>query len=560
MEKDFFEQSKHRSLLFILAILSYVLLMLGNGIISLTHPDEVFYVQTVKEMLAHKSWLTPIIFDQPHFEKPILFFWMLAVVIKFFGLSPFVARFWPAFFGMVGVGAVYGIALMLFQRKRLAFFSSIILASSFIYLALSRAVLTDMVFTIFVTISIGFFYTGYQYERYRVGAIILSFVTSALAVLTKGILGFLFPTLVVFLFLIYRKDLVFLKSSSVFWGLLLFVLIALPWHVFMVKLYGQRFIDEYIFNVHIRRFFEAEHAKLNHWYFYPGLMFAGILPWTFYLGPAAVLASQHVINKNDGHFKLFFLFSWIAGVFVCIEPAASKLASYIFPVFPAIAIIIAYYLDYVLILAQKGVRLRAFHICHYLMILFFIGIAFAGIIAAKMYRDILVNILPVYCAATLLVVVIGCLIFFKKCQDYVKMVLTPCTVTFILLITLFFVRPYVETWVSCKDISEVFKRLNDQSDTVVLTSKFYVRGVRYYTDRKMAVIDVNGKGFFSPHPIPFLNTDQKVLEFLESQPITYAIVKEGNKRDLERINSHGRFKIETLEGLGGKYLLKIEKI
>ena len=127
-----------------------------------------------------------------------------------------------------------------------------------------------------------------------------------------------------------------------------------------------------------------------------------------------------------------------------------------------------------------------------------------------------------------------------------------------LLAVLFFARPYIEPWVSCKHISDVFNEI-DRSDTPVLASKFYVRGIRYYTDRDMAVIDINGKGFWSPHPIPFLNTDQKVIDFLSQRPMTYAIVKEGNVEDLRRICA-GRYHIEELDGIGGKFILRITKL
>jgi len=77
----------------------------------------------------------------------------------------------------------------------------------------------------------------------------------------------------------------------------------------------------------------------------------------------------------------------------------------------------------------------------------------------------------------------------------------------------------------------------------------------------MAVIDINGKGFFSPHPIPFLNTDEMVISFLDSQPVTHAVLKEGNVIDLKRIFREYEldYKMTELEGFGGKYILRIEK-
>jgi hypothetical protein len=126
----------------------------------------------------------------------------------------------------------------------------------------------------------------------------------------------------------------------------------------------------------------------------------------------------------------------------------------------------------------------------------------------------------------------------------------------ITLVTVLFCRPYAEPWVTCKHISDMLER-TDHSGTVVLTSKFYVRGVRYFTDRKMAVIDINGKGFFSPHPIPFLNSDAKVLAFLRSQPFTFAILKEGDLKHLVSLAERDHFTLTPLGGDGGKELVKI---
>ncbi|MCA9400495.1 MAG: hypothetical protein KC713_02630, partial [Candidatus Omnitrophica bacterium] len=83
-----FEQLPHKLLICLLFAAAYLLFMLGNGMVSLSHPDEVFYTQSAREMLAHRSWLTPVLFDQVHFEKPFLPFVMIISAIKVFGLSP----------------------------------------------------------------------------------------------------------------------------------------------------------------------------------------------------------------------------------------------------------------------------------------------------------------------------------------------------------------------------------------------------------------------------------------------------------------------------------------
>lgn len=559
MNHDHFETLSHKRLVGILLAAAYFLLMMGNGFVSLTHPDEVFYVQSAKEMIRHHSWLTPIIFDQPHFEKPIFFFWLLAMNIKLFGATPFMARFWPAFFAIIGVGVTYWAAWMLFNRKRLAFLSGLILASSFIYLALARAVLTDMVFSILAALSIALFYASYKYPSWGDKGIILSAVVSGLAVLTKGILGLVFPAAVGLIFLLYKKDFGFLKRKSILSGLGIFLLITLPWHMLMYHWYGHEFVREYFYNVHFRRILEAEHARLDNWYFYLWMMFAGVLPWSLFWPPAARLVWRQFKEKLPDRDNLFFLLAWVIGIYIFVQPAHSKLASYIFPVFPAIAILIAYYLDHALRQAAENGRARALTRCGYAFFVFLLIAAAGAVVAAIIFKDFVVHPAPVYAFTILLAVTAACIFVFNRKREYLKMLFAHAGVTVTLLAVLLLARPSAEPWVSCKDIADIFKTM-DHSDSTILASKFYVRGIRFYTDRKMAVIDINGEGFFSPHPVPFLNTDQKVLDFLKAQPVTYAIVKDGNVRDLKRIVEGRPYRLEELRGVGGKHIVRIEKI
>lgn len=558
MGSNWFDQKHHGVLVGILLVLAYFLLMFGNNIVSLTHPDEVFYIQSAKEMLANKSWLTPMIFDGVQFEKPFLSFTLFMLAIKWFGLTAFAGRFWPSLFGIIGVGTVYWIAWILFKRKQLAFFAGTILASSFIYVALSRAVLTDMIFSVFVTIAIGFFCFAYYNRKHKDLGIMMFFVISAVAVLTKGLLGIIFPAATIVIFLIYKKDFTFLKSRATAWGLLLFITIALPWHILMFSRHGHWFLEEYFFNVHWRRVLASEHARLDNWYFYIMLMFVGVMPWFLFWIPAGCSIFTQFKKRMASREKLFLLLGWIVSIYIFVQPAHSKLASYIFPAFPPIAILLAFSLHNAVERSRNGENPKILKVCGYIMSVLLIGIAIGGIIAGKQYIHILLDLRPIYGAAAVLVCIAILIFVFNRKKLYTQMILSYLGVTFILIGTLFFLRPAIEPWVSCKDISEALNRL-DRSQTPVLASKFYVRGIRFYTDRPMAVIDINGKGFWSPHPIPFLNKDHMVIDFFKERSVTWAVLKESNVQDLKRILINQPFRIEELEGIGGKYIVRVEK-
>ncbi|MBF0531844.1 MAG: glycosyltransferase family 39 protein [Candidatus Omnitrophica bacterium] len=556
MGKRFFYS--HLTSIFALLVLAYFFLMLGNGSVSLTHPDEVFYIDSAKEMLAHNSWFTPMIFDHIQFEKPFLAFAMFMTAIKAFGLNPAAARFFPALFAIIGVMSVYGIAIILFRNRRVAFLSGLVLATSFIYMALARAVLTDMIFTTWVSLSTGAFCLAYYSREKRAGATLAAFVFMAAAVLTKGLLGICFPLTTLILFLIYQRDLKFLWQGSMVWGFLLMLALAVPWHVMMYQRYGDFFLYEYFGNVHIRRLYAAEHPKLNTPFFYPGLMFAGIMPWSLFWFPAAQNVWQRFQEKSGDRDKIFFLLAWMLAILAFIQPAASKLASYVFPLFPAVAIFIAYYLDRALSLSVSTGNNRGLAGCGYAMSLILWGIAGGGILAGLKYPAVIKEMTPVYITAGAAVVV-ALLIFTAARQgNFIRMIFFFPALSGVLLLALFLGRPYAEPWVSCQDVSRALLK-EDTSGNPVIASKFYVRGVWYYTGLPTAVMDINGEGFWSPHPIPFLNDDKKVLEFLLQQKVTFAVVKESNSQDLKRILANQPFRSRELYGKAGKYILRIEK-
>jgi len=550
-------QWSHGKLIMVLLGIGYFFLMFGNGIVSLTHPDEVFYVQSAKEMLSHHSWLTPMIFDQPHFEKPIFFFWLLAACIKWLGSNPFAARLVPALFGILGVLVTYWIAFMLFKNKRAAFLSGVILATSFIYIALSRAVLTDMVFSILVVIALAFFYYGFINQYQRKWGIVLCFVFSGLAVLTKGALGILFVFVPIAAFLGFKRELKFFKNQATFWGILFFLILVIPWHFYMVRTYGQSFIDEYVINDHIRRIFDAEHQKSNTFYFYPMTMLTGMFPWGLFLLPAGFWVYKNVGKAVASRDQFIFLLCWIFIIWGGVQMAHSKLASYIFPVFPALAIILGKYFDGAMTKAEPGFT-KSMKIFAYIISALLLSAAAGGIVFGMKYSSYVDNsVYPVVFAG--LVFICGLVILILSRRNYLGRIIgAVASISVILLTGLFFGRHYAEPWVSCEKISKIFQEI-DQSNSTVLASKFYVRGIRYYTDRKMAVIDINGEGFFSPHPIPFLRSDGEVIDFLNQQLVTYCIVKESNVKDLERI-AEGKFRLTHYQEIGGKYILKIEPL
>ena len=551
------ENNKYLKHIFILAVLSYFCFMFGNGLISLTIPDEVFYTQTAKEMLKNNSWMTPYLFGQPQFEKPIFLYWLLKLGFMTFGINSFAARFFPALFGMIGIIGVYLLGRIGFKSGKKAFICAIVLMTCGLYVGLSRTVFTDLIFSVFILLSLLSFYWGFSFGKRKSIGILMFFVFSALAVLSKGPLGLVIPLVSVILFLGIKKDIKFLFARCFVWGFIVFSLIALPWYVLMFKLYGNTFMHEFFYNDHFRRIIEAEHSGNDTWYFYPFSMLGCIFPWSIFL-VAALYTLPKYLKREDNTFYVF-LICLIAAVLVIFQSAHSKLVSYIFPLFPALGLLCGGYIADVL-RWEKNNRLFNGVLSFSLFLVFMVPAAL--IVLSIWFKGYLHPYISSQSTINFMILIFlafgtAILYFFlnKKLLSSVfcLALFVPITVYFIPLVAEG-IEPYLSPQQSCDYLLKNYK-----IDNVILSSKFFVRGVEYYTDKKVAVIDVPGTQFFSPHPIPFLNSRDKVLDFLRGQKITYCILKNNSVKDISRF-APGEFNYTVLKVIGNEYILKIETL
>ncbi|MFH1440616.1 MAG: glycosyltransferase family 39 protein [Candidatus Omnitrophota bacterium] len=555
------KQNSHFKNIFLLIILSYFFFFLGNSIFSLTNPDEVFYVQTAREMIDHNSWATPYLFDQPQFEKPVFLYWLLRIVFMFFGRTSFVARFIPALFATIGILAVYALVVLGLRNRKKAFISSLILMSSGIYIGLARTVFTDMVFSVFIVLSLLSFYWGYLRREYKALSMILFSISAGAAVLTKGPLGVVIPGLVVILFLVLRKDLKYLFSKYLVWAIAVFLLVSLPWYILMVKKYGQSFTQEFFYNDHLRRFLEAEHYNNDTWYFYPLSMVLGMFPWVLYVIAGLFYLVKKFADNEDSVYDLLLL--WIGVVFLVFQPAHSKLVSYVFPCFPALAIIAGNFIydaDIYRGRLKKGALFAAMATSAAFIIMTAALIVFL-FIPPKVIIEYIPTKQPLYVVSFLLLVITVVFFILNKRSKIIKSSYALMLVIPVMFTGVPFVQKNIEPYLSSKEICRYLSD-NHLVNNKILCSKPFARGIRYYTDKQVAVMNTFGKQFFSAHPVPFLDDDHKVLEFFRGQKITYCVLKKSDISDIERIPgcvpAFGKeFNYKVLKKVGNEYVLKI---
>lgn len=313
------------------------------GSYALGVPDEGRYGEISREMLANHNFLTPHLNAIKYFEKPPLFYWLGALTQKFFGLNEFAVRLPAAFTAILGCLLVYAAARRLYDRNT-GLLASVILATSILYFTLGHLATPDMLVSVCVTGTLLCFLLstetmGSQRRYLMYGA----YLFAALAVLAKGLLGILFPLVIIGLWIGLLQQWRTIKYLYLPSGLLLFLLIAAPWH-FLVQGANPEFFRFYFIEQHFLRYLTISAGRYKpDWFFIP-ILFLGFMPWIVFL-PAAIKAQlpRHWRQRQDYRRGLFLLL-WAVVIFGFFSFSKSKLITYILPVIPPLAILVGRYL------------------------------------------------------------------------------------------------------------------------------------------------------------------------------------------------------------------------
>ncbi|EIJ47274.1 undecaprenyl-phosphate-4-amino-L-arabinose--lipid A 4-amino-L-arabinosyltransferase [Herbaspirillum sp. GW103] len=325
--------------------------MLGARVLVPT--DEGRYAEMAREMVATQDWITTRLNGIKYFEKPPLQTWMNAITFELFGLGEWQARLWTGLCGLLGIGLASYTGTRIFNG-RVGFYAALVLASSFFWAGMGHINTLDMGLSGMMTIALCSLLMaqrdGASRESQR-NWMLLCWAGMALAVLSKGLIGIVLPGAVLVLYSIFARDWAIWKRLHLIKGLILFFAICTPWFL-AVSLRNPEFPQFFFIHEHFQRFTTKIHSRTGPWYYFIPILVLGIIPWlgvffqSLWKGTREQRDTAGYNSLNGGRFQpKRLLLVWAVFIFVFFSISDSKLPSYILPIFPALALLIACYLE-----------------------------------------------------------------------------------------------------------------------------------------------------------------------------------------------------------------------
>lgn len=336
----------------------YSMLLLVAGALNLTNLggpslwdiDEGNNAEAAREMLEAANLVVPTFNYQLRVDKPALLYWLQIACYRWLGVSEFSARLPSALAAIAAVLVTYELGRRMFGAST-GIMAGLILATNLAFCASAHFANPDALLNLCTLLIFTIFWCGVSRgSRAWFG---LAGVAVGLAVLAKGPVGLLLPGAVCFLFLAWSRKLHVLWDRRLILGGTTFLIVAAPWYVWVALETKADFLRGFILKHNVDRFLNPMEKHGGPAYYYLAALLVGFAPWSVFLGWTGWMAwgRRAKADQADGHQAVMmpasyrFLWCWIAAYLVFFTISSTKLPNYILPIYPAVALLTARWLD-----------------------------------------------------------------------------------------------------------------------------------------------------------------------------------------------------------------------
>ena len=311
----------------------------------LLEPDEARYAEIPREMVHSGDWVTPRLNGLKYFEKPPLQYWATAAAYSAFGVDEWTARLWSCALAFLCIPLTYAFARHLYGNGAVAIAAAVVLAVNPYFAIIGQLNILDSSFCFFMVAALFSFMRARTCEPRSPperGWMVLASASLALAVLSKGIVAFVLIGGTLVIHMLVTRDLRHWRRWHLAFTIPVFVAVTLPWFI-VVSQRNPEFPQFFFIHEHFQRFLTDEADREGPWWFFiPWLLFA-LLPWLVPIWNARGPVRWQRPTDDLGIARAM-LWSWCAFVMFFFSISHSKLPTYILPMMPALAVLLAPYL------------------------------------------------------------------------------------------------------------------------------------------------------------------------------------------------------------------------
>ena len=335
--------------------LGFFLLLIGLGSTGLVDETPPLFASAGRAMSQSGDWLTPKVNGILRFDKPPLFYWLMAIFYSIPGneiwdeLGSLSARLPSAlsilFLMIMIADTIFCATENKNDQIKLALIASLSFVLSPLIIIWSRAAVSDSLLCATLGASLLSFWRKISSEDEHLCIIPWLFLSGA--ILTKGPVAFVIIFSTLFTFLITHKNWkqLLLKINPCK-GLLLTLLISSPWYLIQLFQQGNAFWESFFGYHNFRRYVSVVNNHSESWWFYLFIMILASMPFSIFLIHGLIesfkdLTKEFQIKSNNTNDIYIFSLCWLISVFVFFSFSSTKLPSYWIPAIPAASILIS---------------------------------------------------------------------------------------------------------------------------------------------------------------------------------------------------------------------------
>ena len=335
----------------LLILISLWLAIYAAGMFTPPLLDDVdtIHAEAAREMLLRHDWVTLYTNGLRYLEKAPLMYWSLAASYEIFGISDWSTRL-PLMLGFLAlVLATYRLGSYAFGERG-GFYSGLALVTSIGPYIFTRFLIPDVLVGLWLALSYYFFLRSLGEDPPTRLACWGFAAVCALNVLTKGLIGLVFPIGTIGVYLLLTRNLRHLARLRILSSTVVFFVLAAPWHILAAirnPAQGQArgFLWFYFVNEHIMRFLNKRVPPgydtvplVLFW----ALLVLWLIPWAVFLPQAlrdVPLRWRQLTAPMDRRHRANLLFFLWALVILLFFSFSTRQEYYTIPALPGIALL-----------------------------------------------------------------------------------------------------------------------------------------------------------------------------------------------------------------------------